>query len=512
MSLSKTDIEQFRKHGLTPENIHQQLKIFSKGIPFVKIVKSGSIGNGIESISKADQNRLIEYYDLNKQKKEIVKFVPASGAASRMFQFLFMFLNEYNPNNSTLDTFLNDKENRLLENFINSLKDFAFYNTVLKKIKEIHPDFRYGSKGARAFLLVKTMLEEKGLNYRNLPKGLIPFHKYKKYSTTSFEEHLYESAYYASVNNNVYLHFTIAKKHVDLFKKEFEAIKNRVSKKTKTKFHISYSFQKKETDTIAVNNDNTLFKNVNNNCVTRPSGHGALIQNLNEIDADIVFIKNIDNVVAEQYVDEVAYYKKVLGGKLLWLQKKIFSYLVLLDKKNTSTEKLNEMKSFLRDELNNRESILTSVTMKKIFNRPLRVCGVVKNIGAPGGGPFWVQNGNTPPTLQIVEISQIDSNNQDHQAIVESATHFNPVDLVCGLKNYKGQKFDLSKFVDPKSGIISTKSQDGKSLKALELPGLWNGAMAYWNSAFVEVPLKTFNPVKTVNDLLHKEHRPHSQN
>ncbi|MCP4482961.1 MAG: DUF4301 family protein, partial [Flavobacteriaceae bacterium] len=266
------------------------------------------------------------------------------------------------------------------------------------------------------------------------------------------------------------------------------------------------------TDTIAVNNDNTLFKNVNNNCVTRPSGHGALIQNLNEIDADIVFIKNIDNVVADQSVDEVAYYKRALGGKVLWLPKKIFSYLVLLDKKNTSAEKLNEMKSFLRDELNNRESILTSVTMKKIFNRPLRVCGLVKNTGAPGGGPFWVQNGNTPPTLQIVEMSQIDSNNQDHQAIVKSATHFNPVDLVCGLKNYKGQKFDLSKFVDPKSGIITTKSQDGKSLKALELPGLWNGAMAYWNSAFVEVPLKTFNPVKTVNDLLHKEHRPHSQN
>lgn len=233
---------------------------------------------------------------------------------------------------------------------------------------------------------------------------------------------------------------------------------------------------------------------------------------MNEIDADIVFIKNIDNVVAEQYVDEVAYYKKVLGGKLLWLQKKIFSYLVLLDKKNTSTEKLNEMKSFLRDELNNRESILTSVTMKKIFNRPLRICGVVKNTGAPGGGPFWVQNGNTLPTLQIVEMSQIDSNNQDHQAIVESATHFNPVDLVCGLKNYKGKKFDLLKFVDPKSGIITTKSQDGKSLKALELPGLWNGAMAYWNSAFVEVPLKTFNPVKTVNDLLNKEHRPLPQN
>jgi hypothetical protein len=512
VSLSKTDIEQLKKHGLTPENIQQQLKIFSEGIPFVKIVKAGSIGNGIESITKADQNRLTEYYDLNKQKKEIVKFVPASGAASRMFQFLFMFLNEYSPNKSTLDTFLNDKENILLENFIKSLKDFAFFSSVQKKTKELYPDFEKASEGAGTYLLIKTMLVDKGLNFRNLPKGLIPFHKYETHTTTAFEEHLYESVYYASVNNNVKLHFTIAKKHLSFFEKELDVIKNRVLKKTKTKLHVSYSFQKKETDTIAVSSDNTVFKNAKNECVFRPSGHGALIQNLNEIDADIVFIKNIDNVVAEQYVDEVAYYKKVLGGKLLWLQKKIFSYLVLLDKKNTSTEKLNEMKSFLRDELNNRESILTSVTMKKIFNRPLRVCGVVKNTGAPGGGPFWVQNGNTLPTLQIVEMSQIDSNNQDHQAIVESATHFNPVDLVCGLKNYKGKKFDLLKFVDSKSGIITTKSQDGKSLKAFELPGLWNGAMAYWNSAFVEVPLKTFNPVKTVNDLLNKEHRPLSQN
>ncbi len=512
MSLSKIDIEQFKKHGITPENIHQQLNIFSNGIPFVKIFKAGSIGNGIESIAKADQNKLIKFYELNNQKKEIIKFVPASGAATRMFQFLFMFLNEYNLKESKLDAFLSDKENKLLATFINSLKDFAFFNSIQKKTKELYPDFESAIEGARTYLLVKTMLEDKGLNYRNLPKGLIPFHKYDTHTKTAFEEHLYESAYYASVNNNINVHFTIAKRHLSFFERELDIIKNRVFNKTKTKLHVTYSFQKKETDTVAVNSDNTLFKNANNECVFRPSGHGALIENLNDLDADIVFIKNIDNVVAEQYVDEVAHYKKVLAGKLLRLQKKIFSYLVLLDKKVTSPEKLNEIKSFLWNELNNRDSALTPAIMKKILNRPLRVCGVVKNTGAPGGGPFWVQNINTPPTLQIVEMSQIDSNNQDHQTIVENATHFNPVDIVCGLKNYKGQKFDLLKFVDTKSGIITTKSQDGKSLKALELPGLWNGAMAYWNSAFVEVPLKTFNPVKTVNDLLQKEHRPLSKN
>ena len=246
MSLSKTDIEQLKKHGLTSENIRQQLKIFSKGIPFIKIVKAGSIGNGIESISKVDQNRLIEYYDLNKQKKEIVKFIPASGAATRMFQFLFMFLNEYNPNKSTVDTFLKYKENIPLEKFINSLKDFAFYNTALKKIKEIHPDFRYGSKGAKAFLLVKTMLEENGLNYRNLPKGLIPFHKYKKYSTTSFEEHLYESAYYASVNNNVYLHLPSLKNMLIFLKKNLKLLKIEFLKKLKLNSTYRTHFKKKK--------------------------------------------------------------------------------------------------------------------------------------------------------------------------------------------------------------------------------------------------------------------------
>ena len=507
MSLSKTDIEQFKKHGLTPEKIDQQLKIFSEGIPFVKIVKAGSIGNGIESISEADQNRLVEFYELNNQKKEIVKFVPASGAATRMFQFLFMFLNEFNPNGTSFETYINKKENKLLETFIKSLKDFAFFSSVQKKTKELYPDFEKASEGAGTYLFIKTMLDDKGLNFRNLPKGLIPFHKYETQTKTAFEEHLYESVYYASVNNNVKLHFTIAKKHLPFFEKELDGIKNRVFKKTKTKFHVSYSFQKKETDTIAVNSDNTVFKNAKNDCVFRPSGHGALIENLNDLDADIVFIKNIDNVVAAKYVDEVAHYKKVLGGKLLWIQKKVFSYLVMLDKKNASLEKLHEIKTFLRNELNIRESIMTAAAIKNILNRPIRVCGVVKNTGAPGGGPFWVQNNNTLPTLQIVEMSQIDSNNSDHQTIVNSATHFNPVDLVCGLKNYKGNKFDLLKFVDSKSGIITDKSQDGRSLKALELPGLWNGSMAYWNSVFVEVPLKTFNPVKTVNDLLHEAHR-----
>ena len=510
MSLSKKDIEQLKRHGLTIEKIYYQLKTFSDGIPFVDILNAASINNGIESISNDDQKKLIEFYDLRKNNLVIIKFVPASGAATRMFQFLFQFLEDYNPNETKLNSYLKKGEYQLLETFINSIKDFAFLNAVRKKIRELYPDFKHGTKGTRIYLLVKTMLEEKGLNFSNLPKGLIPYHKYNKYVTTAFEEHLYETAYYGSINNNAYLHFTFSKKHVDFFKKEFQAVKNRVSKKTKTEFHISYSFQKQETDTIAVKNDNTFFRNSNGECLLRPSGHGALIENLNEVDADIVFIKNIDNVVVEEYVEEIAHYKKVLAGKLLWLQKKIFTYLRLIDKESISLEMINEIKLFLWNELSIKEAPNDAESIFNILNKPLRVCGVVKNTGALGGGPFWIKNQDETTSLQIVEIAQINPDDKRQQIIVSEATHFNPVDLVCALRDYKGNKFDLSKYVDSNAGIITQKSQDGKPLKALELPGLWNGAMAAWNSAFVEVPLATFNPVKTINDLLHNEHRPNA--
>tara|TARA_B100000809_G_scaffold264298_1_gene319761 strand:+ start:3586 stop:5118 length:1533 start_codon:yes stop_codon:yes gene_type:complete len=510
MSLSKKDIEQLKEHGLTIEKIFYQLKTFSDGIPYVDVLTAASISNGIESISNDDQKKLIEFYDSIKDNLIIVKFVPASGAATRMFQFLFKFLEDYNPNETKLNSYLKKGEHQLLEKFINSIKDFAFLNLVRKKIRELYPDFKHGTKGIRTHLLVKTMLEKEGLNFGNLPKGLIPFHRYNKYATTAFEEHLYESAFYASVNNNAYLHFTFSKKHVALFKEEFKAIKSRVSKKTKTEFHISYSFQKKETDTIAVKNDNTFFRNSNEECLLRPSGHGALIENLNDINADIIFIKNIDNVVVQEYVEEIAHYKKVLGGKLLWIQKKVFGYLTVLEKEEASIETMSEIKSFLWNELNIKEAPTDSEAIFNILNKPLRVCGVVENTGAPGGGPFWIKNEDETTSLQIVEIAQINPDDSRRQTIVNEATHFNPVDLVCGVRDYKGNKFDLLKYVDPKAGIITQKSQDGKPLKALELPGLWNGAMAGWNSAFVEVPLITFNPVKTINDLLHIEHRPNA--
>jgi len=507
LNLTKEDIAFIKNYGLTLEKVYHQLESFSLGIPYIDIVTAASIGNGIEIISTENQRILIDFYETKKDNLEIVKFVPASGAATRMFKFLFEFLDDYNPNEIDLSKYIKEGNLEMLSKFVLAIKEFAFLNTVRKKIRENHPNFKHGTKGERAQIFVKTLLSEKGLNYGNLPKGLILFHKYSKYATTAFEEQLYESAFYASVNNNVYLHFTFSKKHVPFFKEEFEAVKNRVSKKTKTEFHISYSFQKKETDTLAVNKDLSLFRDAKNNPVLRPSGHGALIENLNEVNADVIFIKNIDNVVVEEYVEEIAYYKKLLAGKLLWLQEKVFAYIKEVLTEGISAEKFNEIKSFLWNELNIKNLPNEAKLIIEILNKPLRVCGVVKNTGAPGGGPFWVKNEKEEITLQIVEMSQINPNNESHQLMVKEATHFNPVDIVCGIRDYKGEKFDLTKFIDPKSGIITKKSQDGKPLKALELPGLWNGAMAGWNSVFIEVPLQTFNPVKTVNDLLNKEHR-----
>lgn len=510
MNLTTKDIQQLKDHGLSIEKVYRQLETFSLGIPYVEVITAASIGNGIEAISEENKKKLIAHYEDRKDRLDIVKFVPASGAATRMFKFLFEFLESYDPEKITLNNYLKKGEYPELITFVDSLKDFAFVNKVRKKIRKLYPDFKHGTKGLRAYLFVKTMLEEKGLNYGNMPKGLVPFHKYVKYSTTAFEEHLLETAFYASVKNNAYLHFTFSEKHVPNFKKEFEKVKNRISKKTKTEFHISYSFQQSSTDTIAVNEENKIFRDKDNNLVFRPSGHGALIENLNNVDADIIFIKNIDNVAAEEYAEEIAFHKKVLAGKLLWIQKKTFSYLKLLKKKEVTSEKIKEIKSFLWNELNIKDSPNDIGLLTVLLNRPIRVCGVVRNTGAPGGGPFWIKNEFGDSSLQIVEISQINPEDSHQQTIVQEATHFNPVDLVCGVRNFEGEKFDLTKYINPKAGIITNKSLDGKSLKALELPGLWNGAMAGWNTAFVEVPLLTFNPVKNVNDLLNKEHQPNA--
>ncbi len=497
--------KQIKAHGLSELEIERQLAIFKRGIPFANVVDSVSINNGIEAFSESEQQHLVNLFESQKDKLDLLKFVPASGAATRMFKFLHRFLETYKPSDD-IDEFLQKEENRDLKLFFDSIEDFAFSDLVFKSVESKYRGFQDFEKGKRFVLFVEEMLGEDGLNFGYIPKGLIPFHKHGKEYITAFEEQLYEAAFYGTSNGVANLHFTVSEDHKSKFKKRHEKIQHLVAKRTNIKFNISYSFQNKGTDTIAATLENEPFLDENGDLLFRPSGHGALLENLNEVDADIIFIKNIDNVVSEKYVETIAFYKKVLAGKLILLQQQIFGLIEKLKTENLSDKLMNEASNFISKELKISGIFKNKEALLEILERPIRVCGVVENTGAPGGGPFVIKNRDGEISRQIVEISQIDLNNPGQKAFVDRATHFNPVDLVCGVRNYKREKFNLSHFADPDSGFISEKSHQGQHIKALELPGLWNGAMADWNTVFVEVPLITFNPVKTVNDLLDEVH------
>ncbi len=512
---SDKDIKQIESKGLTLQRVEEQISLFETGLPFINIKDVATIDNGIYKITKEKKESYIKYYDKLRDQISILKFVPASGAATRMFKFLFQFLKEYNIDKESINSYINRNKAKDLSLFFVGLEKFPFYDEVLKMNKELYSNYDLLSGDEQNFLFVKTMLDENKLNYSFYQKGLIPFHKYKDHISTAFEEHLFEAALYASSNGKANLHFTISENYNHTFDKEFRRIENSVENKTKTAFDISFTHQKQETDTIAVNLKNAPLRDEKNNLVFRPSGHGALIENLNELDNDLVFIKNIDNVVVYTFEEEVASYKKMLAGILLEVQTQAFQYLNDLERKNLDEDELLKIAQFLSSKL----SIIISEEFEKYslkyqkayliekLNRPIRVCGMVKNEGEPGGGPFWVKDENGTISLQIVESAQIDRKNKYQKEIFKNSTHFNPVDLVCGVKDYKGNKFDLTKFVDPKTAFITFKANLGNELKALELPGLWNGSMANWNTIFVEVPLITFNPVKTVNDLLRAPHQ-----
>lgn len=514
MNFSEQDLKQIADRGLTLEAVDRQIDLYKMGVPFINLKAAATIGDGIFSFSDEEQEHYISHYDSLKNTKTLVKFVPASGAATRMFKFLFKFLKSYKSKKETVNGYINRTENNELSLFVVGLDKFPFYTSVLEKTKTYFPKFDKQPIDKQIVAFVKTMLDDDKLGLSAYPKGLLPFHKYKDHESSSFEEHLFESVLYASTNNTAHLHFTISEHHKAIFDKEIERIIAIVERKTKTKFKIDFSYQQKSTDTIALTPDNKLFREDDGSLLFRPSGHGALIKNLNEIDADIIFIKNIDNVVVSKYENIVAEYKKVLAGVLLELQSQIFKYLEVLEQ-NIQEDQLVEIAQFLTNKLNvfispefEKYSVKYQVEyLIKKLNRPLRVCGMVKNENEPGGGPFWVKHESGMESLQIVESAQIDVKNKHQKKILKSATHFNPVDIVCGVKDYKGNKFDLTQFVDPKTAFITNKTKVGKKLKALELPGLWNGSMANWNTVLVEVPLMTFNPVKTVNDLLKPKHQ-----
>ena len=507
---SENDIRQLLSKGISKEKALGQIQTFEEGIPFVHLEAPAVISQGILKFSAADENSLVDYFNDNRNQYKLLKFVPASGAASRMFKNLFGFIDSYDPEKETLDDYLKNSSNKAIDTFCKGLSNFPFYNIVMSRLEDGDPE-----KKTDLLDFVKEMLDYDKLHYDFYPKGLLPFHKYTDDSVTAFEEHLKEGAAYASSEGIARLHFTVSEQHEEMFLSEYDQIKKALSDKTGVDYIVNLSQQKSSTDTLAVTPDNQPFREADGSLLFRPGGHGALIENLNDQDADIIFIKNIDNVVVDSYADQIAFSKEVLAGLLIKLQKKAFDYAEQLDKNDLDGHGLSEIQEFLQQHLNVRfgDNYPTFSLGEQIeilrdkINRPIRICGMVKNEGEPGGGPFWIKDTHGHISLQIVESAQIDLDDPGQKEIFDGSTHFNPVDIVCGVRNYMGEKYNLLNFVDVKQGFISEKTKDGKELKALELPGLWNGGMAYWNTVFVEVPLVTFNPVKTVNDLLKDQHQ-----
>ncbi len=491
--------------GMTEEQVEAQLQIFKKGFPYLKLKRAASLDCGILSPSQEDCMRYEGIWQAYKNEgKAVVKFVPASGAASRMFKNMFEFLDA--PYNTPTTDF--EKA------FFAGIRDFAFYEELDAVCN------RNDGMGVEALMaagqykrIVANMLGAEGMDYGRLPKGLLKFHNYEKGARTPMEEHLVEAALYAASNGHAEVHFTVSTEHRTLFER---LLKDKLSEYENTYgvvFHVSFSEQKPSTDTLAATMENEPFR-VEGKLLFRPGGHGALIENLNDLSADIVFVKNIDNVVPDRLKGDTVSYKQVLAGILVDLQRKAFEYLHKLDSGNYSHADIEEIIRFVqqslycrREDVKELEDAELVIYLRSKLNRPMRVCGVVKNVGEPGGGPFLAYNSDGTLSLQILESSQIDTSNPEYVAMFKNGTHFNPVDLVCAVRNYKGDKFNLPDYVDRNTGFISFKSKNGKELKALELPGLWNGAMSDWNTVFVEVPLSTFNPVKTVNDLLREQHQ-----
>lgn len=514
MGFSEKDIDQIKRKGITTEKVEEQVEIFKRGNIFLNVHEAATVRNGILQITEEDRADLISRYESSQNNLDILKFVPASGAATRMFKAFYNFLKEFDPEEESLENYVERKDSPKLELFFRRMKYLPFYDEVVEKSGKTKSEFEELSEEERSLLFVKIMLKEDGLNFGEQPKGLVPFHEYESHLATAFEEHLVEAIDYAASGKKVRAHFTVAEEHREKFEAEAERVIPRLEKETGHKFEVSYSYQDPKTDTLAVTKENEPFRDENGEIFFRPGGHGALIENLNNQKADLIFIKNIDNVVIPKTRDLLAENKKMLGGKLLELQERTFSCLKALEN-DISEEELEATISFLQKELNSglskdfenleREDKISAI--KRKLNRPIRVCGMVENEGEPGGGPFWVEHKNGQISLQIVESSQIDHENYQQSKIAQEATHFNPVDIVCSFKDYRGDKFDLHKYVDKETSFIANKTKDGKDLKALELPGLWNGGMADWISIFVEVPVETFNPVKTVADLLKPTHQ-----
>lgn len=472
------DLKQIADHGLTPERVEEQVENFRRGFPFLKVVRAASPGDGVLVLDRAEVDAAVARYDAAVAGLRVVKFVPASGAATRMFKELFEFVNE-------------GKRGKGIDVLLENIERFAFW-PELRAVLPPEADDR-----ATVDAIVNG-----GLNYGHKPKGLVTFHAYPDGARKAVEEHLVEGAAYAASNGVVRLHFTVSPEHMEAFRTLLAEKVPQYEARYGVRYDISFSVQKPATDTVAVNPDNTLFRQEDGSLLFRPAGHGALIENLNEIDADLIFIKNIDNVTTDARRGDTVRYKKALAGVLIDLQREAFDRLRAID---AGTADLDAVARFVETRLCVMlPESYDAALLRAVLDRPIRVCGMVRNEGEPGGGPFWVANPDGTESLQIAESSQIAPADLP---LMKSATHFNPVDLVCGVRDAQGGHFDLRRYVDPATGFISSKSSGGRELRAQELPGLWNGSMARWNTVFVDVPVSTFSPVKVVQDLLRPQHQ-----
>ena len=521
-ALTDEDRVALRERHITPETIAAYIQQFQQGFPPIQLERACTLGDGIIRIP-AETARLTQLYAEAAAAGRMTKFVPASGAASRMFQLLLSFSQQPELlSNQALARRAaeGDADCQTFQRFLSHLDQFAFSRDLQTVLHRDGHTLEGVLSQEQYYTLLTYLLTPTGLNYANLPKGLVPFHAYGDHTRTAFEEHLVEAlAYTQDASSTARLHFTVPAPHQQSIHAYLDAVCRRHAQRG-SQSEISYSIQKPSTDTIAVDSDNIPFRDSSGALVFRPGGHGALLENLADLQGDIIFVKNIDNVLPDRLKPDTYRYKKLLSGYLLHLQQQTFSHLTRLEAcgqhESESTQATDAARVFAQDRLSlllpqdfeSRPLSEQRTLLIGCLNRPLRVCGVVKNTGEPGGGPFWVRQANGTTSLQIVESSQVDMTHTEQRAIWQAATHFNPVDLVCGVRDYRGRPFDLQRFTDPATGFISEKSKDGRSLRALELPGLWNGAMAHWNTAFVEVPGSTFHPVKTVMDLLRPEHQP----
>lgn len=508
---------QIAAHGTTAKAVLDQIETFRRGFPFAELDRPCTPGDGVRLLSSQAAEQLESRYAEAVSAGRVQKFVPASGAASRMFKgLLAVYERADDLPLSQLQAAPQDQDDQDFLQFIEALHKFAFYDVLSERLSRQDLSLDAALAHGQYKAILKTLLMSPGLNYAGLPKALLHFHHYGDHCRTPLAEHLVEASTLVQDHHRVArLHFTVSPDHYELMVAHLKQTRQ-YYEQTGVRFDVSWSTQKPSTDTIAVDLDNQPFRDREGMLLFRPAGHGALLENLNDLQGDIVLIKNIDNIVPDHLKAATYTYTRLLGGYLVTLQQQSFAYLEQLASGDVTPSELQDIRQFaetkfslsLPDNFAQQSHREQAAFLFRVLHRPLRICGVVPNTGEPGGGPFWVRHRDGTTSLQIVETSQVDPRSETQQAILQASTHFNPVNLVCGTRDFRSQPFDLMGFTDPATGFISQKSHEGKPLKALELPGLWNGAMAKWNTVFVEVPITTFNPVKTVLDLLRPEHQP----